>query len=231
MKRVSAQIRISILLALVSAAAAFVSYDALRREESLLKPLIGSLRPGSTRYVLQDPRDASRCVGAGHLEVVDKDQKTTLSVRGWISLSLFGDPLPVRIEGTMLFNAMGQLTIAFLRATIRENEIRLGTEGINPISLRLYRGAPGSPPLFEQVVPGPVEIFWRGDRYDLFAPLSTALGTASQSQKPTILPRIAEVSVDSFDCTPAKADAFDLNPLVQMAGSISQKIESLMRSF
>lgn len=231
MKRVSAQIRISLLLALVSAATALVSYDALRREESLLKPLMGSLRPGSTRYILEDRRDASRCVGAGQIEVVDKDQKTTLSLSGWISLSLSGEPLPVRIEGTMLFNAMGQMTISFLRASMRGNEIRLGTEGINPISLRLYRGAPGSPPLFEQVVPGPLEITWRGDRYDLFAPLSTALGTASQGKKPNIFPRISEVSDDSFNCTPANAEAFDLNPLSQMAGSISQNIESLMRSF
>lgn len=221
----------SLICALMSLAVSYKSYETLCREDEAMKPRIGTLRAGATTYTIQDGTNRSGCIGAGTVKTSGDGKQMTLALNGWASLSLGGNVIPVKVDGTMLFNAMGQLTASLIHASIGQSEIKIGTLGINPISLRLLRGAPELPPLFEQKVPGPIEMRAHGDSYDFFAPSSTTLGGAVPRFQLSQTPRIVEVTDPNGACTADKAHAFDLGPTMQGLEALSSTIESVMRTF
>lgn len=216
-------------ITLLSLVVGVCSYWKLEQEEPGQVLTLGTLSSIPTHYLLREPSNPQGCVGRFSISITPTSGQTTIALRGWVLMGLNEQIEPVNLEATMLFNALGQLGVALFRANYAGQSLRLGTTGVNPISVQFYDGHSNNPPLFQHSVPGPVSLALRDGAYELQVP---PLYAFRGMPIPQDSPLAADISVvpatPENTCDVANAHHIDLGPLTRFASSLQQTIPRVL---
>jgi len=210
---------------LLSIVVGAVSYLTLAQEDTGHVVSLGTLSPIPTNYLLREPSKPQGCFGRFSISITPTSSQTTIAVRGWVLVGINERVEPVNLEATMLFNALGQLGVSLLRTNYAGESVRLGTTGVNPISMQFYNGHSSDKPLFQHSVPGPVSLTLRDGAYELQVPPLFAfrgipiLGDSPLAADISVVPATPE-----NPCDVANAHHIDLGPLTRFASSLQQTL-------
>lgn len=224
MNLTASPITISATVTLLSMIVGVVSFFSLQSEEGSRQRTIGTFPRHPVTYTLTESRGTQSCIGTIHVSLDSGNNQASLRMEGWMMVSLFGRQEPISLEASLIFNALGQLSVSLLRTTMQNESFRLGTTGVNPMTVQFYRGDGASKPLLEQTLPGPIELRIRNEAYELVAPQLPAL--QSMTNTPTV-PFTFEQS-DATSCHKETAHALDLTPYIQTATAFSEQIRRMM---
>jgi hypothetical protein len=131
---------------------------------------------------------------------------------------------PLALDATLVFNALGQLSVSIFKTTIQGESFRFGTTGVNPMTVQLYRGEPGAKPLLKQTLPGPIELRGGKDVYQLVAPQLPALRKVTSAPPSPFSFEQAETT----SCRKENAHAVDLAPYLHLATALSEHLRRIM---
>lgn len=215
---------LSLVLMVTSLVVGLVSYAALQAEEAAQQLVLGSLPSRPITYTIKIPQAPSGCAGSLDISIDTGNNQATVTMKGWILVGAFGRSEPATFDASLVFNALGQLSASFMRCSSSNGSIRFGTLGVNPITAQVFKGADNSPPLFEQVLAGPIELKPRNGRYEIIAP---HLSHVSSTLPNIDLPFSLEVATNE-SCTQANGQAIDLTPLIQKLAAFSQKVRGAL---
>ena len=200
------------------------SYLSLHSEEESRELILASFPRPPVTYLIKETRESQRCFGTVNVSLDSGNSQAALRIKGWILISLFGRQEPLDLDATLIFNALGQLSISILKTQIQTESVRLGTTGVNPMTAQLYRGEGVSKPLFEQTLPGPIELRIRKNSYELVAPQLPAL----QSVPRTATAPLSLEQTDRTSCLRENALAFDLTPYLQKVAALSENLRRVL---
>lgn len=217
-------ILISTSVTLLSLVVGIVSLLSLQSEEESRQLILASFPPPPVTYEVRETRGAKACIGTIHVSLDSGNNQAALRMQGWMMVSLFGRQEPLELDATLIFNALGQLSVSILKTTIQNESVRLGTTGVNPMTVQVYRGDGGSKPLVEQILPGPIELRIRKNAYELVAPQLPALRNVPRAPATPLTLEQAEAT----SCTREDALAFDLTPYLQMATALSENLRRIV---
>lgn len=215
---------LSLALTVTSLVVGLISYAALQAEEAAQQLVLGSLPARPITYTIKSPQAPSGCSGSLDISIDTGNNQAIVSMKGWIIVGAFSRSEPTTFDASLVFNALGQLSASFMRCTSGNGSIRFGTMGVNPIKAQVFQGADNSPPLFEQVIAGPIEMKPRNGRYEIIAP---HLSHVSSTLPKIDLPLSLEVATNE-SCTQANAQAIDLTPIIQKLAAFSQKVRGAL---
>ncbi len=202
-----------------------LSLSSLKHESAGQSVSLGAFTSTPRHYNLTDPTIPQRCFGSFTIGVAPNATQTTLSAQGWVLVGLNDRVKPVNFDATMMFNALGQLSVSLFRATFDNDSIRFGTIGVNPLSLQLYRGEGSDQPLLRHTVPGPVELSLRDGVYELHLPSLPALSGPRVPVESRLLSSLSVVPAEAnLSCETAIARHIDLTPLTRLADSLQRAI-------
>jgi hypothetical protein len=224
MNLTASPIIISATVTLLSMIVGVVSFCSLQSEEGSRQRTIGSFPRQPVTYILKDSQGAQSCIGTIHVSLNSEQNQASLRMEGWMMVSLFGRHEPIALDATLIFNALGQLSVSLLRTTTQNESFRLGTTGVNPMTVQFYRGGGASKPLLEQTLPGPIELRIRNETYELVAPQLPALQNMSAA---ATVPIIFEQS-EATSCRKETAHALDLTQYIQTATAFSEQLRRVM---
>jgi hypothetical protein len=219
------QLLASASITLVSIIVGALSYRALEREDLTHAFSLGALSSIPTRYNVVDATNPERCLGAFSVSAMPAANQTTLDLRGWVLVGLNERVQQVHLEATMICNALGQLSVSLFRADYGNESIRLGTIGVNPITLQAYRGQDSGKPLLSYPIPGPVVLSLRNGIYQVSLPPRSTLPSIPAhglSRFPISLSVVAASPERS--CNTETARPIDLGPVLRLAESLNQAI-------
>jgi hypothetical protein len=216
-------------ITVVSILVGLFSYRSLERESLGHSLSLGTVSATPIQYHLVESPTAERCVGAFSLSLKPVSTQTTLALEGWVLVGLNERVEPVKLEATMLFNALGQLSVSLLTIDFSNESPRFGTIGVNPLTAQLYRGKESNKPLFEHSVPGPITLSLQDGVYRLQAPSLPAFqglniaGASSSLTSLSIVPAKPDRSCDA-----ATARHIDLAPLTKIADSLQRALPGVL---
>jgi hypothetical protein len=173
---------------------------------------------------MKNSRAKSECAGTFDVSVDTGNSQTTVTMRGWMLIGAFGQSTPVTFDASLVFNALGQLSASFVGCTSQGESIRFGTMGVNPITAQVFKGADGTPPLYQHVFAGPIELKPRNGAYQIVAPHLPQITAPLQN---TQLPISLEVGPKE-SCSQEKAQAIDLTSFLQTVAAISNKVRGVV---
>lgn len=209
---------------LLSMVVGVVSFFSLQSEEELRQLILGAFPRSPITYTLKETSRSTSCIGTIHVSLDSGNNQSSLRMEGWMMVSLLGQQEPIGLDATLVFNALGQLSVSLLRTTIQNESVRLGTTGVNPMTIQIYRGEGDTKPLIEQTLPGPIELRIHQDSYELVAPRLPALRNVAAS---STSPFTFEPS-DTTLCLKETAHALDLTPYLHMATALSEHLRRMM---
>ena len=216
-------------ITIVSILVGVFSYRSLEGESVGNSISLGKLGATPTQYYVIEPADPKTCVGNLSISVAAVSSQTTLTLQGWVLVGLHDRVEPVKLEATMLFNALGQLSVSLLTINLSHESPRLGTIGVNPITVQLYRGNGSDKPLLEHSLPGPITLSLHEEMYQLNVPLLPAfqgLDIAGGSRALTSLSIIP--ATHDRSCDAATARHIDLEPLTRLADSLRHALPGIL---
>jgi hypothetical protein len=214
---------ISTVITAGSILVAALSYRSLEGEGSGQTFALGRYTQSPSEYHLVDPSAPQRCLGNLSISVAPIASQTTLSLQGWILVGYNSHVEPLKLEATMIFNALGQLSVSLVRTSLANESFRLGTLGVNPISVQLYRNDGGDRPIFEYSIPGPVTISLQDGVYVLNAPPVPAFRGVPIPHDTRALPELSVLPASAeTSCDIATAQHLDVGPLVRLADSLQR---------
>ena len=220
----ASHIIISASVTLISMIVGVVSFLSQQSEEGSRQLILASIPQHPVEYTLKQTMGSKSCVGTIHVSLDSTNNQASLRMEGWMMVSLFGRQEPLALDATLVFNALGQLSVSIFRTTIQGESFRFGTTGVNPMTVQLYRGEPGAKPLLEQTLPGPIELRSNKDIYQLVAPQLPALrNVTSTSSSP-----FSFEQADTTSCRKETAHALDLTPYLHMATALSEHLRRMM---
>ncbi len=215
---------LSLAFTVTSLVVGLVSYAALQAEETAQQLVLGSVPVSPITYTIKHAQAPTECAGSLDISVDTANNQAVVTVKGWMLFGAFGRSETATFEASLVFNALGQLSASFMRCTSVNGSIRLGTLGVNPITAQVFKGVDNSPPLFEQVITGPIELKPRNGRYEIIAPQLLRVSSALPNFE---LPISLEVTPNQ-SCTQADAQAIDLTPILQTLAAFSQKVRGAL---
>lgn len=216
-------------ITIVSILVGVFSYQSLERESAENSVSLGKVSSTPTQYHVVDPSDPERCVGNLALSIAPLSSQTTLNLQGWVLVGLNDRVEPVKLDATMLFNALGQLSVSLLTINFSHESPRLGTIGVNPITVQLYRGNGSDKPLMEHSLPGPITLSLHEGMYKINMPLLPAfrgINIAGSSRALTALSIIP--ATHDRPCDAATARHIDLEPLTRLADSLRHALPGVL---
>lgn len=220
----------SATIALVSIVVGVVSYRTLEQENVGFELSLGRMSTTPKHLYVVEPSEPQRCFGTLSLSVAPAASQTTLNLTGWVLVGLNDHVEPVNLEATMLFNALGQLSVSLLNVTLARESLRLGTIGVHPITVQIYRASNGDKPLLEHSVAGPVTLSLRDGLYRLHAPSIPGLRgmkDLSNATRP-----LTDFSVTSnqgeIPCEIKTARHIDLSSLTKAANALQRAIPGVI---
>jgi len=223
MNQTSHPLLISLAITLTAVVVGLQSYSSLLSEEDSKHLVLGSLPLSPISYSITAVGDAGACFGSLDIAINSSTNQATLTMKGWMNVSLLGRTEPIKFDALLIFNALGQLSAGVLRTEVNHESVRLGTLGVNPITVQLYRGIAESPPVFQQAIPGPIELRPRGESLQIIAPhipVLRALGT--NTAIPLSIQRTSHNT-----CSQEAAQALDLTPFARMAETWAHTMREL----
>ena len=224
MNLTASPIMLSASVTLLSMVVGVVSFLSLKSEEDSRHLILASIPQPPVTYTLKETAGSKSCVGTIHVSLDSTNNQASLRMAGWMMVSLFGRQEPLELDATLVFNALGQLSVSIFRSTIQNESFRFGTTGVNPMTVHLYRGESGAKPLLEQTLPGPIELRRGKEGYELVAPQLPALRNVTPSSTP---PFSFEQS-DVTSCNKENAHTLDLKPYLLMATALSEHLRRMM---
>ena len=215
---------LSLAVTFLSLAAGLVSYGALRSAEESQQLVLGTIPKHPVTYVIKNHQGSSECSGSLDMSIDTGNNQAFVLLRGWMLVSAFGKPETVTVDASLVFNALGQLSASVFRTFSRHESIRFGTMGVNPITAQLYNTPDGTAPLFEQTLPGPIELKPREGRYELVAPqYRNVIAPLQHISLPVALEVAAKDSGRQETAQP-----IDLTSHLHMAASLSDKVRKVL---
>lgn len=224
MKQGARTLILSVSVTVTSLVVGVVSYLSLQTEEASHLLILGSLPPRPVTYLVKNSHAQSKCAGAFDVSVDTGSSQTTVTTKGWMLVGVFGQSSPVKFEASLVFNALGQLSASFVGCTARDESMRFGTMGVNPITAQVFKGGDGTKPLYEYVFTGPIELRPRNGIYEIVAP---QLPRVSAPLHDIALPISLEVGAKD-SCSQENAQAIDLTPLLHTIATISNKVRGTL---
>jgi hypothetical protein len=224
MSRTASPLLISVSVTLTSMIIAIISFFSLQSQEGTRHRILASFPLAPVTYTLKETPQSTTCLGSIHVDLDTGGNQASLSMTGWMMVSMFGQQEPIELEATLLFNALGQLSISMFKATTQHESVRLATKGVNPMTVQVYRKAVDSRPLLNQTIPGPIELHMREHDYEIVAPMLPAFqNLAKTSSLPVTFER-----TDTTSCERGKARALDMTPYLHMAATLSENLRKMM---
>ena len=216
-------------ITIVSILVGLFSYRSLEGESLGHSLSLGTVSATPTQYHLVESSSAERCVGAFSLSLKPTSTQTTLALEGWVLVGLNERVEPVKLEATMLFNALGQLSVSLFTIDFSNESPRFGTIGVNPLTAHLYRGKESTKPLFEHSVPGPITLSLQDGVYRLQAPSLPAFQGLNLAGASSSLPALSIVTATpDRSCDVATARHIDLAPLTKIADSLQRVLPGVL---
>ncbi|MEY4668110.1 MAG: hypothetical protein RL518_809 [Pseudomonadota bacterium] len=220
---------VSASITLVSIGVGAVAYNALEHEETARVISLGPVATKPIRYAIVASQEPDRCVGSFTTSIESGSGQTTINLEGWLLVEIARHIAPVRLEASMVFNALGQLSVSLVRTNYRNESLRLGSTGVNPMNLQVYRGDGAHSPLLRQSVPGPIELRVRDGEYELHVPLLTAFrGPHPLSSHTSLVSLSVGPSSTEASCSIESARPFDLEPLIHVATSLAHNMKGMV---
>jgi hypothetical protein len=220
----------SATIALVSIVVGVTSYRTLERENVGLELSLGRVSSTPNSYYLVESSAPQRCFGTLSLSVAPAAGQTTVNVKGWVLVGLNDHVEPINLEATMLFNALGQLSVSLLNVTLSRESLRLGTIGVHPITVQLYRASNGDKPLVEHSISGPVTLSLRDGLYRLHTPALP--GLPGVNDLPNGAGLLTDLSVtlsdEGMSCEIDTAHHIDLSSLTKAANALQRAIPGVL---
>jgi hypothetical protein len=224
MNLTASHIIISASVTLLSMIVSVVSFLSLQSEEGSRQLILASIPQHPTEYTLKQTTGSKSCVGTIHVSLDSTSNQASLRMEGWMMVSLFGRQEPLELDATLVFNALGQLSVSIFRTTIQGESFRFGTTGVNPMTVQMYRGGAGAKPLLQQTLPGPIELRGGKDVYQLVAPQLTALRKATSAPPSPF----SFEQTETTSCRKENAHALDLTPYLHLATALSEHLRRIM---
>lgn len=220
----------SATIALVSIVVGVASYRTLEQENVGFELSLGRASSTPNHYYLVEPSSPQRCFGTLSLSVAPAASQTTVNLTGWVLVGLNDHVEAVNLESTMLFNALGQLSVSLLNVTFARESLRLGTIGVHPITVQIYRASNGDKPLLEHSVSGPVTLSLRDGLYRLHAP--SIPGLHGMNELPNGARALTDLSVTpnggGISCEIDTARHIDLSSLTKAANALQRAIPGVL---
>lgn len=215
---------LSLALTILSLTTGLLSYTTLQTGEVSHQLILGTLPNTPLTYVIRSTQGTTECSGTFDISIDTGNNQANVTMRGWMLVSVFGRAEPINFEASLVFNALGQLSASIFRTVSQYDSMRLGTMGVNPITVQLYNTPDGTPPLLEQKLPGPIELKRRNGRYEVVAPQLPSLSAHFQKFSAPISLEVA--AKDS--CKRESAHAVDLTPFIRTVASLSDKARRIL---
>jgi len=216
----------SLAITITSIVVVVFSFRILQSEEEARHLVLGVVPSNPTNYTITNSGAPSECLGTINFSLDSSDNQAHLTLNGWMRVSLAGRTETLELKAQLVFNALGQLSASLLETVLKGESLRFGTLGVNPIKAQIFRGSGESRPLFEQTLPGPIELRPRANTYEIVAPQLPGLRTLSA---PSTVP-LSLQSAPTTSCSRETAKAFDLTPFLRMAEALTERLRGVLPS-
>ncbi len=216
---------IALLVAVTSATIVWIGLDRLSWETRRTSLTLGELRLGSNHFSFGTNDGKTPCFGAFTATLSDGENHYSIQFHGWLKLALLGKTWIQDFRGELSFNPIAQLGASLLEIPNGDDFVRLGTKNINPITLLAFRSAKEEKPIFQQDLPGPVELRREGETFKITTPIPVDSGLhLTHGPMLSVMPfRIKRERSPS--CTPGGSQPLDvtgiLNTLTNLRARIS----------
>ncbi len=219
---------LALLVAVTSAAIVRMGLGRLSMEAGRTTLTVGELRLGTNHFAFDTGDGKTPCFGALTATLNDDGTNYAVSFRGWVKLALMDRVWIQDFRGELAFNPLAQMGVSLLEIPNGDDFIRIGTKNINPITVLAFRSAKEEKPIFQQDLPGPVELHREGELFKITTPLpvDSGLEHASGSLLSAMPFRIRGDLAAS--CTPSGSQPLDvtgtLNALVNLRNAVSNTL-------
>jgi hypothetical protein len=219
---------IALLVAVTSAAIVWIGLDRLSWETRRTTLTVGELRLGTNHFSFETGEGKASCFGALTTTLSDDGNHHSITFQGWLKLALLGQIRIQAFRGELSFNPLGQMGVSLLEIPSGDDVMKIGTKNINPITVLAFRNATDEKPIFQQDLPGPVELRREGALFKITTPIpvDSGLQLATDSMLSVMPFRIKRERTAS--CTPSGSRPLDvtgvLNTVINLRNRISNTL-------
>lgn len=219
---------IALLVAVTSATVVWIGLERLSWETRRTTLTVGELRLGTNHFTFNTGDGKASCFGALTTTLSDDSNHHSIRFQGWLKLALPGQIRIQDFRGELSFNPLGQMGASLLEIPHGDDIMKIGTKNINPITMLAFRNSKDEKPIFQQALPGPVEIRKEGALFKITTPIpiDSGLQLATGSILSIIPFRIKRERIAS--CTPSDSRPLDvtgvLSSVVNLRNQISNTI-------
>lgn len=200
-----------------------VTVRELAHEQSSRRTPIVELSESTTFFSLRHGPENTPCWGSFKTTVTNAPEEKGVDISGWTSITIRGTPLFPEFSGSLRFNGFNQLFGALITVPSSTSELRIGLLEIDPITVKVVNAAPaahGPTVLFEQRVPGPIELVKIGNNLAITVP---GFKWIPHTQGATLPMGIRVDRTDTEECTRAVSQPLDMTTLVTLGEQFLSK--------
>jgi hypothetical protein len=219
---------ISFLVAVSSAVVVWIGLDRLSWETRQTTLELADLKLGRNHFAFKQIGKKTRCFGSLSATLTDNGEHLSVEFTGWLNLLFQGRPWVQDFKGMLSFNPLAQMGGSLLEIPAGDDVVKIGTKNLNPISLLIFKSGKDLKPVFEQELPGPIELRRNGETFRLTSPL-----VIDDSLKSSVAPFFSSIPLkitrdDTLSCTKFQSQPLDLTLLVNLASSLRSRLINLI---
>jgi hypothetical protein len=217
---------IALLVAVTSATILWMGLGRLGLETRRSTLTLGVLELGDNHFALSSGGGKTPCFASITADLSDDNHHYSIHIKGWISLAFSGKHRLQEFAGQLSFNPLAQMGISLLEIPIGDDFVKIGTNNINPITVLVFGSSKDKKPIFQQDIPGPVEIRKEDHLFKIMSPLPVDAGLRSALTPMLTFMPLTIRRDDSHSCTKRNSRPLDLTALVNSVGILRSRISN-----